>query len=517
MRKHPAVFVLALLLCAASNPAAADGTIPLDGDVPDDAAQFFWIPFQVPPGTTEIEVLHDDLSADNILDWGLYDPAGYRGWGGGNTENAIVNEKAASRSYLPGAITPGMWRVLVGKAKIAVKPAHYHVVVTLRNAPTLAAQTERAPYRPAMPLKSGLRWYAGDFHVHSRESGDAKPTLDAIATFARGRGLDFVALSDHNTTAHLQFINDAQSRRPDLLLIPSVEFTTYAGHANALGATQFVDHKIGFEGATIAAADQAFAMQKAVFSINHPVLDLGPVCIGCSWKHEIPAHIGAIEIATGGWMQSGRLFDERAIAYWDELNKWEHHLTPLGGSDDHSAGTAMGKTDSPIGDPTTMVLADSLSAEAIIEAVRRGRTVVKLQGPGDPMVDLTSGNARIGDTVNELRPTLTVTVTGGKGTVVRLVRNGQGLEFVPVDADPFTYKREVTISDNDRYRAEVWDGSIRTVTGHLYIPAFVVDPVQDKGKGCNAAPGRRMEGPAAIAVAGLFGLLGIWVRRRRRE
>ena len=125
MRVHPTVPAL-LLLCAAvtvTNVAAADSTIPLDGDVPDDAAQFFWLPFQVPPGTTEIEVLHDDLSADNILDWGLYDPAGYRGWGGGNTENAIVNEKAASRSYLPGAITPGTWRVLVGKAKIAVKPA----------------------------------------------------------------------------------------------------------------------------------------------------------------------------------------------------------------------------------------------------------------------------------------------------------------------------------------------------------------------------------------------------------
>ena len=59
------------------------------------------------------------------------------------------------------------------------------------------------------PLSMEARWYAGDLHAHSRESGDAKPTIDELVTFARSQGLDFVELSDHNTVSQLDFIDAA--------------------------------------------------------------------------------------------------------------------------------------------------------------------------------------------------------------------------------------------------------------------------------------------------------------------
>ena len=48
----------------------------------------------------------------------------------------------ASRSYVPGPIAAGTWRVVVGKAKIVSEPAMYQLRVTLRTAAqaTLAAQ-----------------------------------------------------------------------------------------------------------------------------------------------------------------------------------------------------------------------------------------------------------------------------------------------------------------------------------------------------------------------------------------
>jgi hypothetical protein len=47
-----------------------------------------------------------------------------------------------------------------------------------------------------------------------------------------------------------------------------------------------------------------------------------------------------------------------------------------------------------------MVYATELSVPAILAGVRAGRTVVKLQGPDDPMVDLRAGDTAIlGDTV----------------------------------------------------------------------------------------------------------------------
>ncbi|MGB5366731.1 MAG: hypothetical protein WBM75_15110 [Polyangiales bacterium] len=42
----------------------------------------------VPEGIAEIEVRHDNLSSENILDWRLDDPNGSRGWGGGKGDPA---------------------------------------------------------------------------------------------------------------------------------------------------------------------------------------------------------------------------------------------------------------------------------------------------------------------------------------------------------------------------------------------------------------------------------------------
>jgi hypothetical protein len=96
---------LALCVFVLSGVALAQETVvTLDGDVPTGEETHFFLPFDVPAGTGEIEVAHDDLSATNILDWGLDDPNGFRGWGGGNVEPAIVGVDAASRSYLPGPI-----------------------------------------------------------------------------------------------------------------------------------------------------------------------------------------------------------------------------------------------------------------------------------------------------------------------------------------------------------------------------------------------------------------------------
>ncbi|WAS98266.1 CehA/McbA family metallohydrolase [Nannocystis punicea] len=472
-RPRPALVALALLVPL--TPArAAETTQELKGQVPMDSLDHFFVAFDVPAGTREIEIAHDDLSDDNILDWGLVDPQGvFRGWGGGNGENAVVGEAAASRSYVPGPIAAGTWSVVVGKAKLAAPPGEYLITVTLRDTPTLPAQPERAPYQPAA-LGGGPRWYAGDFHVHSRESGDASPTLEAIAEFARGRGLDFVVVTDHNTTSHLDFFADAQARHPDLLFVPGCEFTTYAGHMNAIGATAWVDHKLGQPGVTITAAADAYDLQGAVLSANHPALALGDLCIGCAWQLELdPARLGAVEIATGGLDKAGMFFTDDAMRFWDDLCDRGHRPAPIGGSDDHKAGLDLGGFDSPIGDPTTLVYADALSVDAILAGLRAGRTVVKLQGPADPMLELSSGTHVPGDSFDSGPATFTVRVTGAPaGASVRLVRDRKPQEPVAVTADPFTHDflLEPPAAGHSRVRAEVLvDGKPRTVTNHLWI------------------------------------------------
>lgn len=506
MRPTIPVSLFAACLFAAS--ARAEPLV-LEGEVPDDGDSFLIVPFQVPEGIAELEYRHDDLSAANILDWGLEDPHGFRGWGGGNTEPAVLNAQAATRSYLPGPIVPGEWKVVIGKAKIVEKPARYRVEIELRTATTLPPQ-ERSPWTPPPALKKEARWYAGDLHVHSRESGDAHATFDEIAELARSRGLDFVALSEHNTVSHLGLLPAAQAKHPELLLVPSVEFTTYDGHANAFGATEYVDHRIGLNGVSIEGAMNAFAAQGAIFSINHPVLDLGDACIGCAWKHPTPAAmIGAVEIATGGWKQTGFIFGYDAIAFWDRLCARGHHVVAVGGSDDHRAGSES--SSSPVGDPTTMIFARELSVEALIQGIREGRTVVKLQGPDDPMVTLDGEGRRELDTLVGERTTLTVMVTGGVGHQVRLVQNGQPLAPVAITSDPFVLEHEAVAPERGeaRWRAEVLvGGDPRTVTSHVWHSrSWAGDSPESSGCGCTAAAG-------AAAWPALFAVL-LLVRRRR--
>lgn len=478
-----------------TSTASGQETIVLQGEVPADGVDHFFVPFEVPDGTVEIEVRHDDLSEQNILDWGLVDERGaFRGWGGGNTEPAVVGVDAASRSYLAGPIEPGTWSVVVGKAKIAEEPALYEIEIELRTTATLPAQTERTPYVPASALESTARWYAGDFHVHSLESGDARPPIDEIATFARAAGLDFVHLSDHNTVSQHDFIVDAQARHPNLLLVPGTEWTSYDGHASTIGLTTWVDHKVGQPGVTIQGAIDAVRADGALFSINHPALDLASFCIGCAWEHDVdPTTIDGVEIGTGGWEPTGRIFTPRAIEFWDALCDAGSHAAPLGGSDDHKAGVGLGNFDSPIGSPTTMVYADELSVAALIEGIRNNLTVVKLQGPSDPMVDMALNPPRAGDTVSAQRVNLTATITGAAvgSDQIRLVKNGVPDPGVDITDDPFVF--EVTLesppSGDDRYRLEVVSGErYRTVTGHFWLRTGDALPVGTPDAGGDPEP-----------------------------
>ncbi|MDB4933053.1 MAG: uncharacterized protein JWP87_25 [Labilithrix sp.] len=529
---------LALITLRASTAAAAP--IVKDGDVPEGGLDHFFLDFEVPAGTKEIEIRHDDKSDANILDWGVLDQDGYRGWGGGTSEPTIIGETAASRAYVPGPIKPGTWRVIVGKAKVVASPAVYHVEIDLRTTPTLAPVT-RKPYQVAAARKTELRYYAGDFHVHSKESTDAKPTLEANVALAKSRGLDFIELSDHNTITQLDFFEDVQATEPAFLLIPGIEYTTYKGHANAIGATKWVDHKIGQPGVTIeGAADQILA-QGAIFSINHPALDVADLCIGCSWRHELaPQKIGGVEIGTGALTKGAALFSANAIAFWDKLLDKGIKIPALGGSDDHRAGVSDGNVESPIGSPTTLIRARELSVAGILEGIRQGATVVKLEGPTDPMCELEAaaheggGDALAfpGDTVGVRSVVLRAKISGripGDAHQVRLVKNGVPAgEPVDVTTDPFVYETivDAPAQGEDRWRAEVlFDGAPLTVTSHVWLKLDASGPdtradaaASDDGGGCAVIA--REPGSGAprwpIAVAGLA-LAGLAIARARER
>src|SRR5207302_8223445 len=73
-------------------------------------------------------------------------------------------------------------------------------------------------------------WYRGDFHCHTLYS-DGVLTPPELAALAKSEGLDFFAITDHNTVnAYPHF--DAPA---ELLIIPGIEVTFEEGHFNVFG------------------------------------------------------------------------------------------------------------------------------------------------------------------------------------------------------------------------------------------------------------------------------------------
>jgi predicted metal-dependent phosphoesterase TrpH len=66
-----------------------------------------------------------------------------------------------------------------------------------------------------------------DLHVHSLASPDGRSTLGALAREARRRGLDALAVTDHNLCT-------APPEQADVLFIPGTEISTAGGHVLGL-------------------------------------------------------------------------------------------------------------------------------------------------------------------------------------------------------------------------------------------------------------------------------------------
>jgi MYXO-CTERM domain-containing protein len=484
-------------------------TYHVEGDAIADGTDYIDVPFAVPAGTVEIQVTKTYQNGANILDFGVFAPDGFRGWSGGLLDDVVVGVDQSSRGYLPGAIAAGTWTVSIGKAQLAASSVHYAIDVTCRDSATLPVLA-KSPFVPVV-LEQTHRWYKGDFHVHSLQSGDSRAVMQDDIDLAHARGLDFVNLSDHNTIAQHALVAAQQPSWP-VLVLRSSEITTYSGHGNGVGITDYVDHRIGHAGRTMQNVVDDVAAQGGIFIVNHAATNLGTNCIGCAWMHDEVSWDGvsAIEVLTSGYDVGVQVFTPTVIHMWDALEDQGHRLAAVTGSDDHSAGMNESATGSPIGSPCTLVLADALSEAAIVDGVRNHRTIAQLRGPDDPLVAMTMKTkdgraADIGDDVDGIAHVeLDVHVTSGSGMFVQIWRDGAKVAQTSVTSDAFawTYKDTPGAADH-RYRAElVSDTNQRVVvTSHIYAHGVLAH-------GCSAGGGGGGLTLAGLAVA--FAL-----RRRR--
>ena len=86
------------------------------------------------------------------------------------------------------------------------------------------------------------RTFTLDLHVHTNYSIDGHDSVERIIEVARARGLDGLAICDHNTMAGVQAARDYVAAHDlDFLIIPGVEVTTSQGHLLVLGLEEGVE------------------------------------------------------------------------------------------------------------------------------------------------------------------------------------------------------------------------------------------------------------------------------------
>ena len=70
-----------------------------------------------------------------------------------------------------------------------------------------------------------------------------------MADAARGRGLDFMFLTDHNTVSGIESLRRAAG--PGMAVHAGQELTTFRGHALALGPERWIDWRAGLDARSI--------------------------------------------------------------------------------------------------------------------------------------------------------------------------------------------------------------------------------------------------------------------------
>lgn len=341
------------------------------------------------------------------------------------------------------------------------------VAIALSVLPTVgAARADEAPAATG-------EWLAGDLHAHTTYSHDSYGgpeddntgleegytlghTVGSHFTVAAARGLDFLAITDHND---VRSQSDPAWGSLGVIGLPAYE-NSLDGHAQMLGATTVYDH--GSSASEVAALADRIRADGGAFQINHP----GSGGDGdLDWSYGYDVVPDAVEVWNISRLHQPPLpsasSNDEAVSYWEGWLDRGFRVAATGGSDNHYLATTAVQG---VGQPTTHVFAADRSVAGILAGIRAGRTTISHQPPahGGPQLFLEADGdgdggfeAMVGDTV-EPGAVLRVRAHRATGSFLRVVTDGGRLEAeVPVLGPEWEHEFTVP-SDRTWVRVELF-------------------------------------------------------------
>jgi hypothetical protein len=422
------------------------------------------------------------MGPGNAVDIGIFDSRGhefidapgFRGWSGASKRHFFLAEHDATAGYISGPLFPGTWNVMLGVDRIEPAGARYEVTVklTTEDKATSGRSESRSAPRPARPeaLVGGAgygrpeslapgrgRWLKGDLHCHTLHSDGANP-VEEVVRHAIGLGLDFLAVTDHNTNTHHEEL-DRLTAHPEALegpitLIPGEEVTTYWGHANTWGLREWIEFRCADDDSVRKVRD--YVLRKgALISVNHPK------CVGPPWLFEGWEGYPTMEV----WQALWRFYNWESLERWDSLLRAGERVVAVGGSDAHYVPPAEPRHPHGLAEPTTYVYAeDGGSEDGILEGIRRGRVFIS-DAPNGAQIILSAAaggdwrfETMMGDTIEAKeghRIRFRAEVHGGMGRRLWLTTDAGVLDIVPLTEVDSVFEFTLEPAGRSYVRAEL--------------------------------------------------------------
>jgi hypothetical protein len=193
-----------------------------------------------------------------------------------------------------------------------------------------------------------------ELHAHSALSYDGRDPVDLLLEQAAAVGLDALAVTDHD---EIDASLEAAEMAADygLVGIVGMEVTCAAGHVLAFGIDERVESGLPFDETLDRIRDRG-----GVAVVPHPFQKS---------RHGVAAHITDEQLASADALEvyNSRLFTGRSNRQAEKFAV-RHQMPMTAGSDAHISEM--------VGQAVTEVGADERSADAILAAIREGRTSV---------------------------------------------------------------------------------------------------------------------------------------------
>ncbi len=462
----------------------------IDGRIPSYIKQsndFIEIPFKINDSIDILFIEFTTLETECRLGVGIADSNGYlRGWSAERKSKIYIAKGTATPGYIPGDIPSGMWKIIIRLDSMASNGCRYRLrVAGFRTvlgsirfedvSRTLSYLTKNInlieliknyldlipilnytypckdysnEFEGARNIDNGPMWYKGDLHTHSIHS-DGRNTVCELIMLARTRGLNFIALTDHNTIA--QNYEPAIYRYREPLVIPGMEITTFYGHINVFNIKKYIDFRRRNRDDFKKLIDEVHS-DGGLISVNHPDLFREFMCKDCPFRYRDVEGFDAIEVWNGPWY----ILNNESLLWWHTLLTKGYRVTAIGGSDYHGVDLTR------LGEPTTWVYADNLTIESILHGIKLGRVNITYS-PEKPLINIralaNNGNIyMIGDSIKkEISNSivLTIDVRKAKGSTLRIITPQDVYKAIEISEDNFRYREKIDVSNYNFIRVEI--------------------------------------------------------------